>query len=156
MHGPYRPEEGHRFNHNKLLLDPYAKAFTGKCVNRDNLLLPYDPAAAPVGFVPDARDNTSIMPKCLVVDDRFNWDSDLPMHLPMEKLIIYEVHVKGFTAHASSRVSHPGTYLGFIEKIPHLTKLGINAVEFLPTLIELDVHGADLVLLIQDLLHGLL
>jgi isoamylase len=132
VRGEFNPAMGLRFNEHKLLLDPYAKAFTGKCYNRDNLLLPYDVSALPRGFVPDARDNTAIMPKCLVVDDRFDWDGDEPMHLPMEKLIIYEVHVKGFTAHPTSYVSNPGTYLGFIEKIPHLVELGINAVEFLP------------------------
>jgi isoamylase len=132
VRGDFNPAMGLRFNEHKLLLDPYAKAFTGKCTNQDNLLLPYDPGALPLGFVPDMRDNTAIMPKCLVIDDRFDWDGDEPMHLPMEKLIIYEVHVKGFTAHRTARVSHPGTYLGFIEKIPYLTELGINAVELLP------------------------
>ncbi len=132
VRGDFNPDMGLRFNEHKLLLDPYAKALTGKCRNHDNLLLPYDPTATPRGFVADTRDNTDIMPKCLVIDDRFDWGGDVPMQLPMEKLLIYEVHVKGFTAHSSSHVSHPGTYLGFIEKIPHLMNLGINAVEFLP------------------------
>jgi isoamylase len=132
VRGEFNPAMGLRFNEHKLLLDPYAKALTGKCRNRDNLLLPYDVAAIPRGFVPDTRDNTSSMPKCLVIDDQFDWDGDLPMHLPIEKLLIYEVHVKGFTAHGSSNVSYPGTYLGFIERIPYLMDLGINAVEFLP------------------------
>jgi isoamylase len=132
VRGEFNPAMGLRFNEHKLLLDPYAKAFTGKCHNRDNLLLPYDSMAIPRGFVPDTRDNTSIMPKCLVIDDQFDWNGDVPMHLPMEKLLIYEVHVKGFTAHPSSNVSYPGSYLGFIEKIPHLVDLGINTVEFLP------------------------
>jgi isoamylase len=132
VRGEFNPAMGLRFNEHKLLLDPYAKAFTGKCHNRDNLLLPYDSMAIPRGFVPDTRDNTDVMPKCLVIDDLFEWDGDVPMHLPIEKLLIYEVHVKGFTAHPSSNVSYPGSYLGFIEKIPHLVDLGINAVEFLP------------------------
>jgi isoamylase len=132
VRGEFNPAMGLRFNERKLLLDPYAKAFTDKCRNRNNLMLPYDALAIPLGFIPDNRDNTEIMPKCIVVDDRFDWDGDIPMHLPLEKLLIYEVHVKGFTAHPSSGVSRPGTYTGFIEKIPHLVKLGINAVEFLP------------------------
>jgi isoamylase len=132
VRGEFNPAMGLRFNESKLLLDPYAKAFTGKCRNTDNLLLPYDIMAIPRGFIPDPRDNSAVMPKCLVVDDQFNWETDEPMHFPMEKLIIYEVHVKGFTAHPSSQVSYPGTYLGFIQKIPHLVELGINAVEFLP------------------------
>ena len=62
----------------------------------------------------------------------FDWQGDSPPSIPFEELIIYEVHLKGFTAHASSGVRYPGTYLGVVEKIPHLTTLGINAVEFLP------------------------
>lgn len=56
----------------------------------------------------------------------------MPPHVPFEKLVVYEAHLKGFTAHPSSKVKQPGTYLGFIEKIPHLVELGINAVELLP------------------------
>jgi glycogen operon protein len=132
VRGEFNPDMGLRFNEHKLLLDPYAKAFSGKCRNVDNLLLPYDPFASPHGSVPDARDNTAIMPKCIAIDNRFDWEGDVALHLPMEKLLIYEVHLKGFTAHASSQVAHPGTYLGFIDKIPHLVELGINAVELLP------------------------
>ena len=82
--------------------------------------------------VPDTRDNTAIVPKGIVIDDAFDWQGDESPDLRLEQLVIYEVHVKGFTAHPSSGVRIPGTYLGFIEKIPHLTKLGINAVELLP------------------------
>jgi glycogen operon protein len=72
------------------------------------------------------------MPKCIVVDDKFDWGKDKPLDTPLEGSIIYEVHLKGFTAHSSSGVKKPGTYLGFIEKIPYLKELGITAVEFLP------------------------
>ncbi len=130
--GDYNPASGLRFNENKLLLDPYAKALTGKCRNVDNLLLAYDPLSPSKELVPDTRDNTWVMPKCIVVDDWFDWREEEFVNLPLEELIIYEVHVKGFTAHPSSGVSQPGTYLGFIEKIPYLKDLGINAVEFLP------------------------
>ncbi len=128
--GPYQPRQGLRFNDDKLLLDPYAKAVTGKFRNIDNLLLPYDPSAGEL--TPDRRRNWPIVPKAIVIDDRFDWDSVSSPDLGLEKLVIYEVHVKGFTAHRSSGVSLPGTYLGFIEKIPHLTRLGVNAVELLP------------------------
>ncbi len=67
-----------------------------------------------------------------MVDGRFDWQGDAPLQIPLEALVIYEVHLKGFTAHSSSAVANPGTYLGFIEKIPYLKALGINAVEFLP------------------------
>ena len=132
MGGDYTPESGLRFNDAKLLLDPYAKAVTGKFRNVDNLLLAYDPGAGGHDLVPDARDNCAVVPKAIVVDDTFDWQGTTSPNLDLAQLIIYEVHVKGFTAHPSSSVAHPGTYLGFIEKIPHLTQVGINAVELLP------------------------
>jgi isoamylase len=131
--GEYRPELGLRFNDAKLLIDPYAKALTGKCRNVDNLLLPYDARPAGGEFVLDARDNTAIVPKSIVVNDAaFDWQDDAAPQLALEELFIYEVHAKGFTAHPSAGVSAPGTYLGFIDKIPHLQRLGVNAVELLP------------------------
>ena len=132
VRGEYRPEWGLRFNEAKLLLDPYAKAVTRKFRNVDNLLLAYDPQPGMQDRSLDTRDNTAIVPKSVVVDDTFDWQGDSSPNLALEQLIIYEVHVKGFTAHASSDVRFPGTYLGFIEKIPHLTQLGVNAVELLP------------------------
>jgi len=131
--GPYQPEWGLRFNDAKLLLDPYARAVTGKCRNTDNLLLAYDAQPGAGELVPDTRDNTAIVPKSIVIDDHaFDWQRDTSPDLGLEDLFIYEVHVKGFTAHPSSRVQSPGTYLGFIEKIPHLQRLGVNTVELLP------------------------
>ena len=132
VRGEYRPLYGQRFNDAKLLVDPYAKAVTGKFRNTDNLLLAYDAGPGAGELTMDRRDNTLIVPKGIVVDDTFDWQGTTPPDLALEELVIYEVHVKGFTAHPSSRVRHPGTYLGFIEKIPHLTKLGVNAVELLP------------------------
>jgi glycogen operon protein len=132
VRGEYRPEWGLRFNEAKLLLDPYAKAVTGKFRNVDNLLLPYDPRPGAGDGVLDTRDNTVGVPKGIVVDDAFDWQGVRSPDLELEQLIIYEVHVKGFTAHPSSGVRFPGTYLGFVEKIPHLTRLGVNAVELLP------------------------
>lgn len=130
--GEYRPELGLRFNDAKLLLDPYAKAVTGKFRNTDNLLLAYDARPGAGDQVPDTRDNTGIVPKGIVVDDAFDWQGVPSPDRGLEALVIYEVHLKGFTAHPSSGVGAPGTYLGFIEKIPHLTRLGVNAVELLP------------------------
>ncbi len=132
VRGEYRPEGGLRFNESKLLLDPYAKAVTGKFRNPDNLLLAYDPRASDRDRTPDRRDNATVAPKSIVIDDAFDWRGDAAPDLALEQLVIYEVHVKGFTAHRSSGVRFPGTYLGFIEKIPHLTQLGVNAVELLP------------------------
>jgi glycogen operon protein len=130
--GEYRPEWGLRFNDAKLLLDPYAKALTGKFRNADNLLLAYDAQPGAGERSPDRRDNSAIVPKAVVVDDAFDWQGVASPDLQLQQLVIYEVHVKGFTAHASSRVKRPGTYLGFIEKIPYLRDLGVNAVELLP------------------------
>ncbi|MEK6775903.1 MAG: glycogen debranching protein GlgX [bacterium] len=130
--GEYNPGYGLYFNENRLLIDPYAKAVTGKAGNADNLLLPYDPTAEERPYRMDTRDNTGMVPKAIVMDDTFNWQGDAPPDIPLEKLFIYEVHVKGFTAHASSQSGNPGTYLGFIDKIPYLRDLGINAVELLP------------------------
>jgi isoamylase len=130
--GEYNPRHGLRFNEHKLLLDPYAKAISHKFVNKDNLLLAYNSSSESKDLTPDLRDNYIIAPKSIVVDDHFDWQNDASPDVSLEKLFIYEVHVKGFTAHPSSGVKHPGTYLGFIEKIPYLQHLGINAVEFLP------------------------
>ncbi len=130
--GPWDPARGLRFNEHKLLLDPYAKALTGKPRNVENLLLAYDPAAPQPDLAMDRRDSAPVLPKCVVVDDAFDWEDDAPPALPLESLILYEVHVKGFTAHPSSGVERPGTYLGFAEKVPYLRRLGVNAVELLP------------------------
>ena len=132
VHGPFDPARGLRFNPNKLLLDPYAKALTGKALNDDNLLLAYVPSAPEHDLTLDTRDNCRVMPKCVVVDDAFDWQEDRALCVPLERLLIYEVHLKGFTAHPSSAVARPGTYLGFIEKISYLRSLGVNAVELLP------------------------
>jgi len=132
VRGEYRPEWGLRFNDAKLLLDPYAKAVTGKFRNKDNLLLAYDSEPGAGERVPDPRDNTVLVPKAIVIDDAFDWQGTTSPDLRLEQLVIYEVHAKGFTAHPSSGVKNPGTYLGFIEKIPYLTRLGVNAVELLP------------------------
>jgi len=132
MRGDYNPAMGLRFNEYRLLLDPYAKAITDKYTNTDNLLIAYDPYAPDRDLVMDRRDNSLVVPKSIVIDNAFDWQGDSHPDIPLEKLVMYEVHLKGFTMHGSSGVSAPGTYLGFIEKIPYLQSLGINAVEFLP------------------------
>jgi glycogen operon protein len=130
--GDFRPGYGMRFNENKLLIDPYAKALTGKFQNIDNLLLAYDPNSPMRDLSKDEHDNTPVVPKSIVVDDHFDWQGGMPPDIPFQQLIIYEAHLKGFTAHRSSGVKEPGTYLGFIEKIPYLKDLGITTIEFLP------------------------
>jgi glycogen operon protein len=132
VRGHFDPARGLRFNEHKLCLDPYAKAVSGKVRNVDNLLLAYDPGSPLRDLSLDTRDSSRVMPKAVVVDDRFDWQGDTPPQLPYEQLVIYEIHLKGFTAHPSSGARHPGSYLGFIDKIPHLLELGVNAVELLP------------------------
>ncbi|MDY5763454.1 MAG: glycogen debranching protein GlgX [Treponema sp.] len=128
--GPYNPPEGHRFNFNKYLFDPYCKAFTkGSVFQSYNLQRERGLAGIENGKLSDL----SNFPKCVVISDSdFDWEGDKPLNIPLEKSIIYETHLKGFTASPSSGVKNPGTYKGFIEKIPYLKQLGITAVEFLP------------------------
>jgi len=120
VHGPYQPEKGYRFNGRKVLLDPYARVVAyGENWSR----------AEAYGFA----ENTYSALKAMVVDLRgYDWEGDQPLQHPMEETIIYEVHVRGFTAHPSARVAHPGTYRGLIAKIPYLQELGVTAVELLP------------------------
>src|ERR1700712_1863464 len=97
VHGPYAPEDGHRFNPAKLLVDPYAKALTGQLTWDDALY------GFPVGGGPDAdleiddRDSAPFMPRCVVIDPAFDWGNDRLLETPLYKSVIYELHVKGFT-----------------------------------------------------------
>jgi glycogen operon protein len=130
--GPYDPARGLRFNPHKLLMDPYARALTGKFRDREGLLYGYDLFDSRGDLTPDRRDNATLVPKCVVMDDGFDWGDDRAPAIPREDTIVYEVHLRGFTAHPSSGVKYPGTYLGFIEKIPYLQKLGVTTVELMP------------------------
>lgn len=122
VHGPFDPGNGHRFDGEKILLDPYAKA-----------------VAVPEGFSRAAckkRGKVSVPSMKSVVADlsRYDWEGDKPLELPFSQTIIYEMHVAGFTKHPGSGVTagKRGTYKGLIEKIPYLVDLGITAVELLP------------------------
>ena len=110
--GPHNPERGQRFDGRARLIDPYAKALAGE-------------------FQP-GKDGIIRPPKCVVVDDNFDWEGDRHLRQDLSETIIYEMHVKGFTQHRNSKVKHPGTYLGVIEKIPYLKSLGVTAVELMP------------------------
>lgn len=89
VRGEHDPARGLRFNENKTLADPYAKAFTGKPVDTDNLLLAYDPRAPEPDLSRDDRDNARIVPKSIVVDDAFDWEGDSPLDYDLEKLFVY-------------------------------------------------------------------
>jgi glycogen operon protein len=77
-------------------------------------------------------DSIDTQPRCIVIDDSFDWQGDTPINYPLRFSVIYETHVKGLTAHPSSKVEHPGTYKGVIEKIPFFKELGVTSLEFLP------------------------
>lgn len=110
--GPWDPEKGHRFDSSARLIDPYAQALAGEFQkSSDGLIRP---------------------PKCVVVDDEFDWDGDRHIRRDISESIIYEMHVRGFTKSRTAKVKAPGTYLGVIEKIPYLKSLGITAVELMP------------------------
>ena len=113
MDGPYDPEAGLIFDKTQILLDPYAKAVTGQSVwgEKPSQFSPY---------------------RGRVVLNNFDWGTAVRPLLPMRELIIYELHVRGFTMHPSSGVKHPGTFSGLREKIPYLKELGITAVELMP------------------------
>ena len=130
--GPFLPERGFRFNPNKALLDPYAKALSGEVtwdLSRARAYVPGRPEAD-LGF--SEEDDAAFVPKCVVVDDQYDWEGDRPLNYPLRHCVIYETHVRGLTAHSSSGVEHPGTYRGVVESIPRLKSLGITSLELLP------------------------
>ena len=130
--GPYQPKDGHRFNVNKLLLDPCATAISRLPPWDFVSARGYDPSAPSPDLALSKLDNSRSMPKCVFVNDPFAWDGDLPPRHPWSKTVIYETHVRGVTIHPSSGVEHPGTYRGLMEKIPYLRDLGVTAVELMP------------------------
>jgi isoamylase len=130
--GPYEPRRGHRFNPNLYLVDPYAKALTGGFQWELSRQFGYDPASPEGDLSLGVGSDASGMPKCIVVDDQFDWQGDRQLNYPLRRSVIYEAHVKGLTAHPSSNVANPGTYQGVIQQIPYLVDLGITSIEFLP------------------------
>jgi glycogen operon protein len=112
--GPYDPSgKGHVFDHSRILLDPYAREITA---------LDW---ASP-------RTCLGKAPCCLIDQHCYDWEDDRPLKIPLQDSIIYEMHVRGFTRHASSKVEYPGTFRGVTEKIGYLKRLGITAVELMP------------------------
>lgn len=113
LDGPYDEKKGLRFDKNKILLDPYARAVTGQ---------------SQWGHVNNAQHGY----RARVVQSNFDWGDQRHHSIPMEDLIIYELHVRGFTMDESSGVKHHGTFEGLREKIPYLKELGVNAIELMP------------------------
>ena len=128
--GPYRPDEGHRFNPNKFLIDPYARGMTGHPV-WDDALYGYDPDADALDLSFDTRDSVNFMPRSVVED--FSAERASHPETPISETIIYEGHVKGLTA-AHPQIDQGGTFLSLVSGplIEHLLKLGVTAIELLP------------------------
>ncbi len=134
VHGPYQPEAGHRFNPHKLLVDPYAKDLIGR-LRWGDALYGYTVGSKRGDLSFDRRDSAALMPKCRVLEPAFTWGDDRRPAVPWEDMVIYELHVRGFT------MTHPdvpphlrGTYagLGSAPVVEYLQRLGVTTIELLP------------------------
>jgi isoamylase len=134
VHGPYAPKDGHRFNPNKLLLDPYAKQIVGE-LKWNDALFGYTIGSADADLSFDRRDSAPFVPKCRVIDPAFTWGEERRPNIPWERTILYEAHVRGYTMrHPSVPLSLRGTFAGLMhhEIIGYIRELGITALELLP------------------------
>ena len=134
VYGAYSPEEGHRYNHHKLLIDPYAKAVAG-VIKWDDALFGYEVGHADGDLSFSSVDSAPFVPKSVVINDQFDWEGDRPPKIPYHKSIIYEAHVKGFTKlHPEIPEGLRGTYagIGHPVTITYLKSLGITAIELMP------------------------
>ena len=139
-HGPYAPEQGHRFNPNKLLLDPYARALEGR-LKWSDALMGYKIGSPRGDLSFDTRDSAFAVPKAVVTDASFTWGNDQAPRIPRAETVIYEAHVKSMTAlHPGVEKGLRGTYLGLSSDpvIKHLHKLGVTAIELLPVQAYID------------------
>ncbi len=121
MYGPYDPGKGHRFDDQLVLLDPHARCLAG-----------FDGWGKPRMY-----QNSRYPYRARILPEDYDWQGDRPLGLPTEDLIIYEMHVRGFTQSPTSKTRFPGTFAGIREKIPYLKELGINCIELMP-IFELD------------------
>ncbi len=134
VHGPYAPEAGHRFNPNKLLIDPYAKALTGD-LHWHDACFGYRVGSPRADLSFDRRDSAWVMPKCMVIDPAHTWGEDPAPRRSWAETIIYEAHVKGMTAlHPEIPDRVRGTFAGLGDPhvIEHLNRLGVTAIELMP------------------------
>jgi glycogen operon protein len=140
VHGPFAPAKGHRFNPNKLLLDPYARALNGAVDWRSPVFgYPRDRGLDDLAW--DSRDDAAGKPKAVVVDDAFDWGGDRAPHVPWHDTVLYELHVRGFTKlHPEVPEPQRGTYLGVASDvaIAHLKSLGVTTVDLMPVHEHLD------------------
>ncbi len=143
VHGPHAPDRGLRFNPAKLLIDPYSRALAGVLQWRDEVFghRVGDPSQ---DLSRDDRDSAAFVPRSVVIDPRFDWEGDQPPRTPWHRSVVYEIHVKGFTArHPGVPAKLRGTYAGLAAPaaLDHLTALGITAVELLPVHHHVDEHA---------------
>ncbi len=134
VHGPYAPHDGHRFNPAKLLLDPYAKQIVGD-LKWDDALFAYDMQSAKKDLHIDNTDSAPFLPKCRVIDPAFSWARSRKKHIPWEKTLIYETHLRGYTMRHPAVPEHlRGTFSGM--STPHIVEyirsLGVTSVELMP------------------------
>jgi glycogen operon protein len=132
--GPYEPHNGHRFNVNKLLIDPNAKAIAGT-INWHDSLFGYQPGHPDEDVSFNAQDSAPFLPKCVVIDPSFDWEDDKPPKIPFHQTVIYEAHVKGFTQmHPDIPEEMRGKYAALAHPvvIQYLKDLGITAIELMP------------------------
>ncbi len=123
--GPYVPHQGHHFDPSRIVLDPYAKAISGR-----------ERWGAPVDY------GQGFQHRGQLIQDDYDWGSDRHPEIRIQDLVIYEMHVRGFTRHPSAGVKYPGTFAAIREKIPYLLSLGVNCVELMPVF-EFDEHEYD-------------
>ena len=134
VYGPYDPAQGHRFNHHKLLIDPYARRLTGRFAWND-ALHGYTVGHKDADLSFDTRDSARFIPKCEVTDTAFTWENDRAPRVPWPETVIYEAHVRGMTKrHPDVPEALRGTFAGLGEApiVTHLRELGVNAIELLP------------------------
>ncbi len=134
VHGPYNPDQGRRFNPNKVLIDPYAHAIAGDLI-WDDALFGYEVGHRDADLSFSKTDSAAFIPKSVVIDKAFTWGGDRPPLVPWRDTLIYEAHVKGMTMlHPDVPENLRGTYLGLASDaiLDHLKSLGVTAIELLP------------------------
>ncbi|MEX1055751.1 MAG: alpha-amylase family glycosyl hydrolase, partial [Rhodothermales bacterium] len=134
VHGPYRPEKGYRFNPNKVLLDPYAKA-VGRRLTWDDSLFGYDVNSADEDLKFSASSSAAFAPLGAIIEEHFEWGDDRSPRIPWEDTIIYETHVKGISKlHPDVPEENRGTYIGLVSEpiLKHLKDLGVTTIQLLP------------------------
>lgn len=134
VYGPYRPNDGHRFNGNKLLLDPYARNIVGS-IRWHDALFGYRVGSAQGDLSFDRRDSSPYLPRCKVIEPAFSWGDDRRPAVPWHETVIYELHVGGFTrTHPDVPPALRGTYAGLTcaPVIEYFKRLGVTTVELMP------------------------